>query len=151
MIDKNLQTLIANIIITQTDRVSLLESLALLLDASFTKGAHKATEKLKKSVSEKFFPFFETLLQQTEEPLALSKLISELEKYIVKLPVAKITISYEPTRAQFEQLATLIRSTIAPQAVIEYQVVTDSLLGIQIDFDGTSYKKSLENTLLWHK
>lgn len=148
MIDKNLETLVANTIVTQADRVSLLESLALLLDVAFIKGAHKTTEKLKKSVAEKFFPFFEALLQQTDEPLALSKLISELEKYIVKLPAAKVTISYEPTRAQFEQLATRIRATIAPQAVIEYQVVTDFILGIQIDFNGKSYKKSLEDTLL---
>ncbi len=148
MIDKNLQTLVANTIVTQADRVSLLESLKLLREISFVKDTHKITEKLKKSVTEKFFPFFEILLQQTDEPLTLSKLISELEKYIVKLPAAKITISYEPTRAQFEQLATRIRATIAPQAIVEYQIVTDLALGIKIDFNGRTYKKSLEHALL---
>ena len=100
MIDKSLQTLVANTIITQADKVALLDSLDLLVDIAFIKDIKKVTEKLKKSVPEKFFPFFEALLQQTDEPLTLSKIVSELEKYIIKLPSAKITISYEPTRTQ---------------------------------------------------
>ena len=148
MIDKSLQTLVANTIITQADKVALLDSLDLLVDIAFIKDIKKVTEKLKKSVPEKFFPFFEALLQQTDEPLTLSKIVSELEKYIIKLPSAKITISYEPTRTQVEQLAIRIRSTIAPLSVIEYQVTNDFSLGIQIDFNGKTYKRTIEDTLL---
>ncbi len=147
MIDETIQTAVDNTLLTQTDVVTLLNALAALHEIAFIKDIEAVNQKLKKSVPEKFFPLFKLILQHTEDPLKLSKIISELEKYLLKLPTARMTICYEPTREQVEQLALKIRSTLAPQAILSYQVTESLDLGVQIDFNGKTYKKTLENIL----
>ncbi|GIK83391.1 MAG: hypothetical protein BroJett025_00130 [Patescibacteria group bacterium] len=148
MVKNELESLVRDLVVTVEDKALLLESLTVLQELAYTQDSKKIQERIKKQLHERFFVLFETLLQNIKTPTEVIASITNLQNYITKLPIAKLTLCYSPTQEQVEQLATRIRATVHPTAIIEYAFNKDLSLSVQIDFQGKTYKRSIETTVL---
>jgi len=148
MTNNELQTMAIEMITTITDKSVLMDSLAVIQDLAYTKDSAKIEQKLNKFLPEKYSPLIEVILEEVKSPAELIKTVSNLQNFIGKLPIAHLTIGYTPTREQIEQLATRIKSALGTQTLVDYSVNTNFSLGIQVDFKGKSYQKSIENSFI---
>lgn len=146
MTKATIETLATELLGTTNQRAELLEALFVLQELGYSRNMTLAEQKIKKKVPEKYFSLFEALLSEISSPLELSKTISQLQSYLNKLPVAKITLSYSPTQEQLEQLAAKIRTFFDKNTLIEYTTSLETALEVSIDFNGKSYQKLLDIT-----
>lgn len=144
MTKNTLETLAVDLLSTTTQRAELLDALFVMQALGFTKNMTLAEQKMKKKVPEKFFTLFESLLSEISSPLDLTKRITQLQTFLNKLPVAKITLSYSPTQEQLEQLSAKIRTFFDKSTLIEYVTDQETVLAVNIDFQGKTYQKKLE-------
>ena len=143
----DLYSLAKDLLITNKDRAVLLDALSVIQELAYTKDANIIKSKIKESIPEKFFELFESIILTTKSPTDLTKTMSDLQMFVNNLPVIHLTIGYTPTRAQIEQLSMRIRATFNPEALLDYAINHDFALQIQVDVNGKSFTKSLENSI----
>lgn len=138
MVNEALLSLVQEIVITKNDRALLLDVLDLLKTSNYTKDTKKIIETIKKTTPESFFRPLEQLVVQSKSTTELLKSITDLEGYLNQMNVVQLTICYEPTRSQIEELW----KKVGKSALIDYSV-DKTTLGIQIDYQGQTYKKTI--------
>lgn len=146
MTTTELEKLAGELIVTTADRAVILDSLSIVRDAAYTKDASRFLKKLKTTVPVRFFKPLELIVGNTETPKELIEVIASVETYISKIPVIHLTLGYEPTRDQIEQLANKLQQKNGSQVVVDY-LVNPELIGLKIEFNGKIYEKSLETKL----
>lgn len=146
MTTTELEKLVSELVVTTADRAVILDSLSMVCDAAYTKDASKFLKKLKATVPVRFFKPLELIVGNTEAPKELTEAIASVEAYISRIPVVHLTLGYEPTKDQIEQLANKLQQKNGSQVVVDY-LVNPELIGLKIEFDGKIYEKSLETEL----
>lgn len=145
-INNNFSELTSNLITTKSDKAIMFEALSLLKDSAYMNDNSKFIQKIKNSVPISFFEPLEILVSQSNDPKELSNNAVELEKFINKLPIIHLTIGYEPTRNQLEQLANKIKEKVSGQTILDYSIVPN-FLGLKIEFNGKIYEKTIDTEL----
>ncbi len=144
---KTLTTKLMQQLVTKNDVTVLLELITSVKELLFTKNMTNEIEKLKAKTPERFFSALESILTANETTVKMEKNLVELEKNLQSIPVAEITLSYEPTRKQIEELAFKIQNKIKKDIIINYKIKQEAVLGVQIGFQGKMYSKTLENLI----
>lgn len=147
MTTTELEKLAGELVVTTADRAVILDSLSIVRDAAYTKDASKFLKKLKTTVPVRFFKPLELIVGNIETPKELTEAIASVETYISRIPVVHLTLGYEPTRDQIEQLANKLQQKNGSQIVVDY-LVNPELIGLKIEFNGKIYEKSLETELI---
>lgn len=145
-INTNFNELTSDLITTKSDKAIMFEALSLLKDSAYMNDSSKFLQKIKDSVPISFFEPLAALISQSNDPKELSNNAVELEKFINKLPVIHLTIGYEPTRNQLEQLANKIKEKLSTQTILDYSII-HNFLGLKIEFNGKIYKKTIDTEL----
>jgi len=134
--------LTSKLITTKSDKAIIFDALSLLKDSAYMNNSSKFIEKIKASVPMRFFEALEILISKSATPKELSENAISLEEYLNQLPAVHLTIGYEPTKNQLEQLVKKINEKIIKQSILDYSVIPD-FLGIKIEFGGKVYEKSV--------
>lgn len=143
MINSELQTLVHDLIVTKDDRALLLDAISMLKESAYTTDTSKLVATIKKTVPVAFFRPLEILLTNSQSAATLTASVKDLEDYLNSLEIIHVSLCYEPTRRQVEELSNKLKTLIAKPTIIEHSVAQDSL-GVQIDYNGTTYKKNIE-------
>lgn len=144
--NNNYQELTSDLITTKSDKAIMFEALSLLRDAAYMNDNSKFLDKLKQTVPVRFFKSLEIFVSQSKTPRELSQNVIYLEKFLNNLPVVHLTICYEPTRAQLEQLAKKINKKTSEQTILDYTVEPNTI-GLKIEFNGKAYQKTINSEL----
>ncbi|OGH22093.1 MAG: hypothetical protein A3F31_00105 [Candidatus Levybacteria bacterium RIFCSPHIGHO2_12_FULL_38_12] len=139
-------------LIKTTDDVSRINDELEILLASLYRVKNGFETTLKKSVSMELANVIKDLAGQTNKDLRgqMRGLLVDIQKYLLSLPVVKLTLAFSPSQEFVEKIVSYIRENMNSSAVIELAKDSSILGGAIISASGKykdiSLKKALEKT-----